>query len=395
MDPATYNEDAYRSELLQKMRMNETIVYQAIFTPENISNEETVLVAATSSGLIHVYSLSHVMTAEYWDQVKRGESTASPGPNLSFQAHQAQIHSLCFAGDAITPLLISGGDQDFRVWRWKDILLAMEDPATAKNLAAVHVGHLKRQSLGFRGTLLPAMEVNDVVVSKSSGHLFLAGGDSVAHEWDIDAQQFTRLFEGHKDYLHAVRYLDQSQELVTSSEDGTLGIWDVRHAGNIEFLRPRQAPPSSTLVSSPLPSLWIGAVAHDDSETWLACGGGTKRPTGGRSRKAQDTGGFLSMWHLPSRVPVHYTATTCDVHDVVCHHMELLSVGNDASLKKWNRSSGQLLSAARSTVLSSHFCAVNHATDVVAVGGAAPAIDIYTMPGVVSFSLVVESKSTA
>uniref|UniRef100_M4C6R8 Uncharacterized protein n=1 Tax=Hyaloperonospora arabidopsidis (strain Emoy2) TaxID=559515 RepID=M4C6R8_HYAAE len=73
MDPATYNEDAYRSELLQKMRMSETIVYQAIFTPENISGEETVLVAATSSGLIHVYRLSKVMTAEYWDQVKRGE----------------------------------------------------------------------------------------------------------------------------------------------------------------------------------------------------------------------------------------------------------------------------------------------------------------------------------
>uniref|UniRef100_M4C6R9 Uncharacterized protein n=1 Tax=Hyaloperonospora arabidopsidis (strain Emoy2) TaxID=559515 RepID=M4C6R9_HYAAE len=202
----------------------------------------------------------------------------------------------------------------------------MEDPENAKNLVAVHVGHLKRQSLGFRGTLLPAMEVNDVVVSKSSGHLFLAGGDSVAHEWDIDAQQFTRLFEGHKDYLHAVRYLDQSQELVTSSEDGTLGLWDVRQTGNVEFLRPRQTPPSPTLVSSPLPSLWIGAVAHDDSEMWLACGGGTKRPTGSRSCKTQDSGGFLSMWHLPSRVPVHYTATTCDVHDVVFHHMELLSV---------------------------------------------------------------------
>ena len=289
----------------------------------------------------------------------------------------------------------SGGDQDFRVWRWKDILLAMQDPANVKNLLAVHVGYLKRQSLGFRGTLLPAMEVNDVVVSKNSGHLFLAGGDSVAHEWDVITQQFTRLFEGHEDYLHAVRDLHHSQELVTSSEDGTLGIWDVRQARNVEFLRPWQAPTSSTSSSSPSPSLWIGAVAHDDSEMWLACGGGTKQPTGGRSRKAQATRGFLSMWHLPSRVPVHYTTTTCDVQDVVFHHMDLLSVGNDASLKKWNRSSGQLLSAARSTVLSSHFCAVDRATDVVAVGGAAPLIDIYTMPGVVSFSLVVDSESSA
>lgn len=286
--------------------------------------------------------------------------------------------------------LDSGGDQDFRVWRWRDILTAVDDTATAKKLAPVHVDHLKRRTLGFRGALLPATEVNDVAVSKNTGHLFLAGGDSVAHEWDVNTQQFTRQFEGHEDYLHAVRHLQHSQELVTGSEDGTLGIWDVRQDKKVEFLRPQPA----TQSSSSLPSLWVGAVAHDDSEMWLACGGGSKRSPGGRSRQTPATGGFLGMWHLPSRVPVHYTATTSDVHDVVFHHMELLSVGNDASLKKWNRSSGQLLAAARSTLPSCNFCVVDHATDVIAVGGATPAIDIYTMPGVVSFSLVVEDESS-
>jgi len=285
----------------------------------------------------------------------------------------------------------SGGDQDFRVWRWKDVLAAAEHPATAKKLRPVHVDHLKRRTLGFRGALLPATEVNDVAVSKATGHLFLAGGDSIAHEWDLSTQHFTRQFEGHEDYLHAVRHLQHSQELVTGSEDGTLGIWDVRQDKKVEFLRPQPAPQSSS--PSP-PSLWVGAVAHDESEMWLACGGGSKRSSGGRSQ-TRAPGGFLGMWHLPSRVPVHYTATTSDVHDVVFHHMELLSVGNDASLKKWNRSSGQLLAAARSTLPSCHFCVVDQATDVIAVGGAAPSIDIYTMPGVVSFSLVVEDESSS
>ncbi|KAJ8525018.1 hypothetical protein ON010_g16099 [Phytophthora cinnamomi] len=220
--------------------------------------------------------------------------------------------------------------------------------------------------------------------------MFLAGGDSVAHEWDVTTQQFTRQLEGHEDYLHAVRHLQHSQELVTGSEDGTLGIWDVRQEKKVEFLRPQPATQSSS-ASPASPSLWVGAVAHDESEMWLACGGGSRRSPGGRS----SSGGFLGMWHLPSRVPVHYTQTTSDVHDVVFHHMELLSVGNDASLKKWNRSSGQLLAAARSTLPSCHFCVVDHATDVIAVGGAAPAIDIYTMPGVVSFSLVVEDESSS
>ncbi|KAE8986818.1 hypothetical protein PR003_g22943 [Phytophthora rubi] len=385
MDPAAYDEGTYRAELLRKMRASETIVYQAVFVPEKVSGGQTVLVAATSSGLLHVYQLGRVMKPGYWDQVGRGEVTAFPGPNLSFQAHPTQIYSLRFAGDDTDPLLISGGDQDFRVWKWKDILAAVEHPASAKTLQPVHVDHLKRRTLGFRGALLPASEVNDVAVSKTSGHLFLAGGDSVAHEWDVSTQQFTRQFEGHEDYLHAVRHLQHSQELVTGSEDGTLGIWDVRQEKKVEFLRPQPSTQSSST-----PSLWVGAVAHDESEMWLACGGGTKRSPGGRPR----TGGFLGMWHLPSRVPVHCTETSSDVHDVVFHHMELLSVGNDASLKKWNRSSGQLLAAARSTLPSCHFCVVDNATDVIAVGGAAPAIDIYTMPGVVSFSLVVEDGSS-
>ncbi|KAH7485239.1 hypothetical protein PRIC1_004532 [Phytophthora ramorum] len=393
MDPAAYDEGAYRAELLRKMRASETIVYQAVFAPENVAGGQTVLVAATSSGLIHVYQLGQVMTPGYWDQVGRGESTAFPGPNLSFQAHPTQIYSLRFAGDDANPLLISGGDQDFRVWNWKDILAAAENPAAAKKLKPVHVDHLKRRTLGFRGALLPATEVNDVAVSKTTGHLFLAGGDSVAHEWDVTTQQFTRQFEGHEDYLHAVRHLQHSQELVTGSEDGTLGIWDVRQEKKVEFLRPQPAAAQSS--SSLSQSLWVGAVAHDESEMWLACGGGKKRSPGGRSHQTQTGGGFLGMWHLPSRVPVHYTETTSDVHDVVFHHMELLSVGNDASLKKWNRSSGQLLAAARSTLPSCHFCVVDHATDVIAVGGNAPAIDIYTMPGVVSFSLVVEDEASS
>lgn len=289
----------------------------------------------------------------------------------------------------------SGGDQDFRVWRWKHILAALDDPNV--KLEPVHVAHLERKTMGFRGALLPFSEINEVAVATTSGHLFLAGGDSLAHEWDLGTQTFVRQYEGHHDYLHTLRYLTHSQELVTGSEDGSIGIWDARKAGKVEFLHP-QKPSAVTASSSSTPpptngktkdqSLWVGCVANDASEVWLACGGGKKRSPG----QAQ-TGGFMSMWHLPSRVPVHYTDTSSDISDVVFHHMDLLSVGNEASLKKWNRSSGALLASAHSTIPSSHFCVVDHETDIIAVGGNAPVIDIYAMPGVVSFSLLVEDAS--
>lgn len=276
------------------------------------------------------------------------------------------------------------------MWKWKHILAALDDPHA--ELRPVHVAHLERMAMGFRGALLPCNEINEIAVAGTSGHVFFAGGDSLAHEWDLGAQTFVRRYDGHRDYLHTLRYLTHSQELVTGSEDGTIGIWDVRQARNVEFLRPQKPAASSSSVAtssskSSEQSLWVGCVANDASEVWLACGGGKKRSPG-----HAHASGFMSMWHLPSRVPVHYTDTPSDVHDVEFHRMDLLSVGNEASLRKWNRSSGALLASAHSTVPSNHFCVVDQPTEIIAVGGNAPIIDIYAMPGVVSFSLLVEEQ---
>lgn len=72
MDPATYDEDVYQRTLLHKMRASETIVYEAVFVPASIAHGQTMLVAATSTGWIHVYRLDDVMTRTYWDQVACG-----------------------------------------------------------------------------------------------------------------------------------------------------------------------------------------------------------------------------------------------------------------------------------------------------------------------------------
>lgn len=267
-----------------------------------------------------------------------------------------------------------------RVWRWKEVERAMDEKAgRALKMKPIHVARLEREALGFRGALSPFNEVNAVAVDRENARAFLAGGDGAAHELDLASQTFVSRFSGHGDYLHAVKYLSHSRELVTGSEDGSIGIWDARQPKRVEFLHPTD------------PSLaggdqWVSSVAVDGSETWLAAGGGGKK----RGRGGGGGGGFLGVWHLPSRVPVHVTAAPSDVHDVAFHRTELLSVGNDASLRQWNRSSGALLATARASVPAGHFCAVDPASNVIAVGGAAPIIDIYAMPGVVSFSLVLE-----
>jgi WD40 repeat protein len=262
------------------------------------------------------------------------------------------------------------------VWRWKDIDAALRD-ATPRVLCPVYTGHLDRQTMGYRGALLPYSEINAIATTTSRcDRVFLAGGDSIAHAIDLTTQQCVQQFSGgHSDYLHTVQFVNHSQELVTGSEDGTVCLWDARAARHFETLTPQ---PKGSVSSGPN-TRWVGAVATDASETWLACGGGSEK------------GGFVSMWHLPSRVPIHYTETQAsDVHDLAYYHTDLLTVGNAPTLHKWNRSSGALLSSAKTSVPSAQFCVVDPASDLIVLGGYAAQLDVCMMPGVVSFSLALD-----
>ncbi|DAZ99714.1 TPA: hypothetical protein N0F65_000892 [Lagenidium giganteum] len=383
IDPAAYDEDVYRETLLQHMRKMEMIVFDAVFVPQALTNEP-ILIAVTSTGHMICFAMGDLMGPDYWEGVKTGCNPTHPGPTYMFQAHPTQIYSIEFAGDSTNPLVISGGDQDFRTWRWADIQQALQDPASASAPQPVGIYTLDRKAIGFRGAMAAFNETNDIAVVANKQHVFLAGGDNNAHEWDLQAERCVRQYEAHDDYLHAVQYLNHTQELVTASEDGTVGVWDTRSNTTPEILRPQPTQESKAnrqTSSGSSTALWASSLAMDSSETWLACGGGRKKST---------TEGFISMWHLPSRVPVHFTETPSNVHDLAFHHTSLLTVGNEPSMKKWNRSSGALLATAHSTLPCAQFCVVDQATDMIAVGGAAPLVDVFMMPGVVSFTLSVD-----
>jgi hypothetical protein len=58
--PAAFDEDAYRAELLRKMRSSQLVVHHAVFAPAAVSRDP-VLLAATSTGLVHVFQLADVL----------------------------------------------------------------------------------------------------------------------------------------------------------------------------------------------------------------------------------------------------------------------------------------------------------------------------------------------
>lgn len=68
MDPALYDEEQHRAQLLRKMRGAEAIVYTSVFAPKAFSTEP-ILVAATSTGAVHVFVLRPMLEPEYWEGV--------------------------------------------------------------------------------------------------------------------------------------------------------------------------------------------------------------------------------------------------------------------------------------------------------------------------------------
>jgi hypothetical protein len=68
MDPAAYDEAQYRAQLLRKMRASEAVVYAAVFAPSSVASEP-VLVAATSTGMIHIYVLARMLVRSWLARV--------------------------------------------------------------------------------------------------------------------------------------------------------------------------------------------------------------------------------------------------------------------------------------------------------------------------------------
>lgn len=62
MDPAGYDEEQYRAQLLYKMRVSEAVVYASVFAPSTLSSEP-ILVAATSTGMLHVFLVAPMLVS--------------------------------------------------------------------------------------------------------------------------------------------------------------------------------------------------------------------------------------------------------------------------------------------------------------------------------------------
>ena len=122
----------------------------------------------------------------------------------------------------ISNLICSGGDEEICVWLWEN-LLKLETHPTFQITCLSTFQH--PQTRGVRGAMLPLSETNGICIDKDSQHLFAGAGDNNAYEIDLGSGKYIQSYEGHTSYLHSVSYLTTKRELVTASEDGTIGLW--------------------------------------------------------------------------------------------------------------------------------------------------------------------------
>lgn len=186
-------------------------------------------------GQIAVFSLSSALDS----------SNQSSGKTASrlLKGHKGPVYSLCNAES----LLVSGGTQELKVWKWEELISNSEavDPLT---------------------TLCPpasasAVDINGLTYDKQTQTVFSACGNGKLFSWDLSSGKIKGTFSGHKGSVYCASMRTGSQKFISGGEDGSVYLWDPSASNS----------PVHTIKAGD--GQWVGCVAVDQSGEWMVYGG--------------------------------------------------------------------------------------------------------------------------
>ena len=327
----------------------------------------TYLVCGTSHGRLHLWLFRE----------GDGGALAAPTRSATLHAHGSAIYALSFAETKGGLLLLSGADEEIRGWRWSDLVDAPNGTAPTSVLRLENPRTAMR-----RGAVGQLSETSALAVDSSSGLLYSAAGDGNAYAWDLSAQSCVATFDaGVGEPLHCLATCPRHRQLVTGGEDGAVRLWDVRTASCAHTLRPdapplvHAAPAGAGEGGAPARTGgggggggWCGCVAVDEAETWLVAGWGD---------------GFLATVELNTLASVACMPTSA-APTAACFlpgsDFNVVSIGSESALYSW-RLTGELETRAACSSPTALGLSVNQlrgGAQVVAVGGSAGTVDIFT-----------------
>ncbi|XP_036166485.1 THO complex subunit 6 homolog isoform X3 [Myotis myotis] len=237
-------------EVFQALQRLHMTIFSQCFSPCG-----KFLAAGNNYGQIAIFSLSAALSSEAKEESKK--------PIVTFQAHDGPVYSMV----STDRHLFSAGDGEVKAWLWAEIL-----KKGCKELWC-------RQP-PYR-TSLEVPEINALLLVPKENSLILAGGDCQLHTMDLETGTFTRALRGHTDYIHCLALRDRNPEVLSGGEDGTVRLWDLRMAKEVQTIEVYKHEE----CSRPHNGRWIGCLATDSD--WMVCGGGPA----------------LTLWHLRSSTP--------------------------------------------------------------------------------------------
>lgn len=368
------DEAAFRQSVLRARAIESAIVYSAVLSPDG-----RYLVCGTSTGLMAVWDLDDYLVrartaaqhsacapsrdsaltprvslaqqADWFVRVPEGAARRTGLPVVSWTSSvlRGPVYNMCFAahtGDG-RPILCSGGAGGVCLW----------DLAAA--LAAGGGHHEAQAPLASLATGVGA-EVNGVACG--GGLLYGALGSGQCRAWDLSRECAVADLGAAGPMLSAVATRPTSGQPVTCGEDGLARLWDVRAA---------QACVASL---APAGGQWLGALAIDASDTWLACGGGACEQ---------------SMWHLGTAACTAQLATAAPVQALAFADSDV-AIGCEAPHVLVARAAGGAPVRAQVCARSVFALAMNTASPrnrVLVAAGASPYVDVFASLDRRAFSL--------
>eukprot|EP00562_Extubocellulus_spinifer_P029614 CAMPEP_0178706060 /NCGR_PEP_ID=MMETSP0699-20121125/15177_1 /TAXON_ID=265572 /ORGANISM="Extubocellulus spinifer, Strain CCMP396" /LENGTH=461 /DNA_ID=CAMNT_0020353779 /DNA_START=18 /DNA_END=1403 /DNA_ORIENTATION=+ len=314
------------------------------------------------------------VTAKQWGHHHSNHLDASVMPiyHISFiekkpdQQQQHQQHTLLVVA-------VRGG---VLLYRWSDIEAKLDRIAEGKDDACLTTTTKVQQSTCILGdvhpiTTLPVHpnpnpralgRIQCTSFDASNDILYGAADDGFGtYVWDIEREELLGTLgrrSGVTNSLHSVVCsIDGGGKVITGGDGGQIDVWDGRQLSLIESVdcsscfRDGVAAAGTVLSDSgkvanlDKVSLSISSMDMTGSGDWAAIGGQCMRHPSTR-RESSITGGgggeggFVSLFHLPSRTLSSAYVTCESIHDIkyVDSFQKIATVGNEGVVSYWNSS---------------------------------------------------------
>lgn len=239
-------------------------LYTTCFS-QKFSPDGDILAACDNFGYISLFKLSNALSSDNIDKVKL--------PYSKFKATDSSLYTLEKTND----LLLCAPLNQIIGWRWKDL---KDNKSSMKPSFSIYL-----KSLESSQNQNSQIETNSLLCDLEGGNKrILAGcGNGEIFNFDMETSKLIHKYQAHEDSIYQITMKNNSNELISASEDGQIKIWDLRTKVCSNSVKPYESP----MCARPNLGKHINCVAIDD-ENWMICGGGPK----------------LALWHLRSMKPM-------------------------------------------------------------------------------------------